>query len=126
MRSTTATDGSRRLLACLALVVLAGCGSLPQTVTRTPSRAHTDTAGTRLGQALSPLAASHAGKTGVHALRSGRDAFAARVLLARAADRSLDVHISRIRAAIEDDPRHPRRIITVRGAGYVFAKHQDA
>ena len=41
-------------------------------------------------------------------------------------DRSLDVHISRIRAAIEDDPRHPRRIITVRGAGYVFAKHQDA
>jgi DNA-binding response OmpR family regulator len=41
-------------------------------------------------------------------------------------DRSLDVHISRIRAAIEEDPRHPRRIITVRGAGYVFARHQDA
>jgi two-component system, OmpR family, phosphate regulon response regulator OmpR len=40
-------------------------------------------------------------------------------------DRSIDVHISRLRAAIEDDPRHPRRIITVRGAGYVFAKHQD-
>jgi two-component system, OmpR family, phosphate regulon response regulator OmpR len=40
-------------------------------------------------------------------------------------DRSIDVHISRIRAAIEDDPKHPRRIITVRGAGYVFARHQD-
>jgi DNA-binding response OmpR family regulator len=40
-------------------------------------------------------------------------------------DRSLDVHVSRIRAAIEDDPRHPRRIITVRGAGYVFARQQD-
>jgi DNA-binding response OmpR family regulator len=40
-------------------------------------------------------------------------------------DRSLDVHVSRIRAAIEDDPKHPRRIITVRGAGYVFAKQQD-
>ena len=40
-------------------------------------------------------------------------------------DRSIDVHISRIRAAIEDDPKHPRRIITVRGAGYVFAKVQD-
>jgi DNA-binding response OmpR family regulator len=40
-------------------------------------------------------------------------------------DRSIDVHISRIRAAIEDDPRKPRRIITVRGAGYVFAKAQD-
>ena len=40
-------------------------------------------------------------------------------------DRSIDVHISRIRAAIEDDPKHPRRIITVRGAGYVFARYQD-
>jgi len=39
-------------------------------------------------------------------------------------DRSIDVHISRIRQAIEDDPRKPRRIITVRGAGYVFAKAQ--
>ena len=36
-------------------------------------------------------------------------------------DRSVDVHISRIRAAIEDDPKKPRRILTVRGAGYVFA-----
>jgi DNA-binding response OmpR family regulator len=41
-------------------------------------------------------------------------------------DRSIDVHISRIRSAIEDDPRKPRRIITVRGAGYVFARNQDA
>jgi DNA-binding response OmpR family regulator len=40
-------------------------------------------------------------------------------------DRSIDVHVSRIRAAIEDDPKKPRRIITVRGSGYVFAKIQD-
>lgn len=40
-------------------------------------------------------------------------------------DRSIDVHIGRIRVAIEDDPHHPKRIITVRGAGYVFAKAQD-
>ena len=40
-------------------------------------------------------------------------------------DRSIDVHVSRIRAAIEHDPRKPRRIVTVRGAGYVFAKAQD-
>jgi DNA-binding response OmpR family regulator len=40
-------------------------------------------------------------------------------------DRSIDVHISRIRAAIEDDAKQPRRVITVRGAGYVFAKAQD-
>ena len=40
-------------------------------------------------------------------------------------DRSIDVHVSRLRAAIEDDPRRPRRIITVRGSGYVFARAQD-
>jgi DNA-binding response OmpR family regulator len=40
-------------------------------------------------------------------------------------DRSVDVHISRIRAAIEDDAKKPRRILTIRGAGYVFAKDQD-
>jgi DNA-binding response OmpR family regulator len=40
-------------------------------------------------------------------------------------DRSIDVHVSRIRAAIEDDPKKPHRVITVRGAGYVFAKAQD-
>jgi two-component system phosphate regulon response regulator OmpR len=40
-------------------------------------------------------------------------------------DRTIDVHVSRIRAAIEDDPREPRRILTVRGAGYVFARRQD-
>jgi DNA-binding response OmpR family regulator len=40
-------------------------------------------------------------------------------------DRSIDVHIARIRSAIEDDARAPKRIITVRGAGYVFARQQD-
>jgi two-component system phosphate regulon response regulator OmpR len=41
-------------------------------------------------------------------------------------DRSIDVHVSRIRAAIEDDPKTPKRVLTVRGAGYIFAKRQDA
>ncbi len=40
-------------------------------------------------------------------------------------DRSIDVHVSRIRAAIEDDPKRPRRLLTVRGVGYVFAARQD-
>ncbi|MBL0076830.1 MAG: response regulator transcription factor [Rhodocyclaceae bacterium] len=40
-------------------------------------------------------------------------------------DRSIDVHVSRVRATIEDDPKQPRRIITVRGAGYVFARQQN-
>ena len=40
-------------------------------------------------------------------------------------DRSIDVHMGRIRAAIEVDPKAPKRILTVRGVGYVFAKQQD-
>ena len=40
-------------------------------------------------------------------------------------DRSIDVHMGRIRAAIEVDPKMPKRILTVRGVGYVFAKQQD-
>ncbi len=40
-------------------------------------------------------------------------------------DRSIDVHMGRIRAAIEADPKSPRRILTVRGVGYVFAREQD-
>jgi DNA-binding response OmpR family regulator len=36
------------------------------------------------------------------------------------------VHVSRIRAAIEDDPKAPKRLLTVRGVGYVFARKQDA
>jgi len=40
-------------------------------------------------------------------------------------DRSIDVHMGRIRAAIEVDAKSPKRILTVRGVGYVFAKQQD-
>jgi two-component system, OmpR family, phosphate regulon response regulator OmpR len=40
-------------------------------------------------------------------------------------DRSIDVHVSRIRAVIEDDPRRPRRLLTVRGAGYQFARLRE-
>jgi DNA-binding response OmpR family regulator len=40
-------------------------------------------------------------------------------------DRSIDVHMGRIRAAIEADPKNPKRILTVRGVGYVFARQQD-
>ena len=40
-------------------------------------------------------------------------------------DRSIDVHMGRIRGAIEADAKDPKRILTVRGVGYVFAKQQD-
>jgi DNA-binding response OmpR family regulator len=52
-------------------------------------------------------------------VRGGEDAYDP------AFDRSIDVHIARLRAILEDDPKHPRRILTVRGAGYVFAKAQS-
>jgi DNA-binding response OmpR family regulator len=51
------------------------------------------------------------------------DAVAGRAL--EAFDRTIDVHVSHIRAAIEDDPKKPKRILTLRGAGYLFARSQD-
>jgi DNA-binding response OmpR family regulator len=44
---------------------------------------------------------------------------------AEAFDRSIDVHIGRIRAAIESDPKKPERIITLRGVGYLFSSRQN-
>ena len=88
---STVTDTLQRLLGCLALIAVSGCASLPQPVERMPTQAYTDTAETRLGRAFGPLAAANAGKSGVHPLRNGLDAFAARVMLARAADRGLDI-----------------------------------
>jgi len=40
-------------------------------------------------------------------------------------DRSIDVHMGRIRSAIENDAKDPKRILTVRGVGYVFSRQQD-
>jgi putative cardiolipin synthase len=80
-------------LACavLAAAVGAGCSSLPPLGARTPSIALTDTGGTRLGTAIDQLTAAHPGRSGYYPLQDGRDAFAARALLARTAERSLDV-----------------------------------
>ena len=40
-------------------------------------------------------------------------------------DRSIDVHVGKIRQAIEADPRQPVRLLTVRGVGYVFARPRN-
>ncbi len=40
-------------------------------------------------------------------------------------DRSIDVHISKLRAKLRDDPRRPRRIKTIRGVGYQYATEDD-
>jgi cardiolipin synthase C len=78
----------------LALVItlgLAGCASLPSRDGQQPSTGITGTAHTRLAQAIDPGAAANAGKSGIYALEHPHDAFAARVILARAAESSLDV-----------------------------------
>ena len=51
---------------------------------------HAETGDTSLARAIAPRAAEHPGKSGVYPLADARDAFAARMLLARAAERSLD------------------------------------
>jgi cardiolipin synthase C len=69
---------------------VSGCAG-PPLKGRGATRVVADTAGTRLGRALAPRLAAHPGCSGIHALSTGMAAFAARVLLARVAERSLDV-----------------------------------
>jgi putative cardiolipin synthase len=71
--------------------LVGGCTSLPGRDAIGTSFALTDTEDTRLGRVISPLVAKHPADSGIHPLRNGQDAFAARVLLAEAAERSLDV-----------------------------------
>ena len=78
-------------LPLLLSLVLAGCAALPSLEGRVASSVITDTANTQLGLAIAPLAAQHPGVSGIYPLADGRDAFAARALLAGAAQRSLDV-----------------------------------
>jgi putative cardiolipin synthase len=80
-------------VAALVIVAATGasCTSLPPPGPRTATLAFADTGRTRLGQALAPLVAAHPGLAGILALPDGRDAFAARILFARGAERSLDV-----------------------------------
>ena len=80
-----------RVLVAGLISALAGCAGLPAGVDRPSSSAYVDTGGTRIGRALAGAVAAHPGKTGVVPLLSGRDAFAARMIIARAAERSLDV-----------------------------------
>ena len=40
-------------------------------------------------------------------------------------ERTVDVHVSKLRKKIGDDPKHPRKIKTVRGVGYVLAAESD-
>ena len=84
-------SATRLLLPLLLSAILAGCASLPSLEGRMPSSVITDTAQTKLATAIAPMVAQHPGTSGIYPLVDGRDAFAARALLAAAAQRSLDV-----------------------------------
>ncbi len=75
----------------VAALAVGGCASLPPLDGRTPSTALTETADTKLGRAVTAADRDREDESGIYVLQQGRDAFAARVALARAAERSLDV-----------------------------------
>lgn len=79
--------------ALLAAIVLALrlVNPLPPLEPRTASRHFTGMQDTPIGRAAEAMRRGHEGESGVHILLDGYDAFAARVLLARTATRSLDV-----------------------------------
>lgn len=84
-------SASRVLIAFVLGLVLTGCASLPGKVERTESHALANTADTRLAKTFGPAVAAHPNQSGIRALQSAEDAFAARILLGRRADRSLDL-----------------------------------
>lgn len=75
----------------VAACLVAGCTDLPSLDRRAFSTADLDTGATWLGRALTPRVSAHPGMSGVYPLPGARDAFAARTMLARAAERTLDV-----------------------------------
>jgi len=88
---STIRSSSCRLVMAFALCAFAGCATLPSLAGRSQSQAFTDTGATQLGQAVAPKVAAHPGLSGIFALRNADNAFSARMLLARRAQRSLDV-----------------------------------
>ncbi len=102
-RRRRGTGGMKRLMAIgaaivigilllgTALVLVDVFSPLPSLENRSTSTAFTDTADTRLGAAIAPRVRTHPGTSGIYPLADGPDAFAARLLLARAAERSLDI-----------------------------------
>ena len=73
------------------VLLVSGCASLPSDVQRTPSFALEDTSDTTLHSVIQPLVNANPEKSGFHALIDGIDAFTTRLLLVKAAQKTLDV-----------------------------------
>src|SRR6478672_4704175 len=89
-KSVSGLRGVNGIIAGLVAILAGGCASLPSLEGRTTSSALPPGLETPLGRGIAPLAREHPALTGVHPLTAGEDAFAARVFLARNAQRSLD------------------------------------
>jgi putative cardiolipin synthase len=81
----------RAIFAGALIMTFAGCATLPRDISREPSHALDLSQDTKLGRAITPAAGQHPGKSGFHLLGSGMDAFVARMALAEAAERTLDL-----------------------------------
>jgi cardiolipin synthase C len=87
----TFTKMSSAVLAGALLGVLTGCASLPSDYPREFSRAWDRPQETKLGRSLTADVERHPGMSGFYLLSSGMDAFIARMALAEAAERTLDL-----------------------------------
>ena len=74
-----------------ATLWVTGCATLPPLEGRPETHVVAHTADTRLGRSITPRAAEHPGQSGIYALAVPTDAFAARVVLAATAEKTLDV-----------------------------------
>lgn len=75
----------------LSMLSVTGCASLPTDFQRTPTYTLEDTSETKLHKVIQPLVKAHPDKSGFHALSDGIDAYAARILMVQAAQKSIDV-----------------------------------
>jgi putative cardiolipin synthase len=79
------------ILIGLCLLVIPGCAGLPRHVNIQSSYTITDGHETALGMKLRNQVAEHQGESGIFLLNNGLDAFVARAVLARLAERSIDL-----------------------------------
>lgn len=73
------------------LIIATGCTSLPKDYSQIPSTAYTDTEDTQLGRSIAEISKDKNNLSGAYLLNEGLEAFAARMVLADAAERSLDI-----------------------------------